>query len=194
MIDFLILFSIVLVIYQNIRENKFNSSNFANYIYRILFMVSADIFFDWVKVILIYKFSGFETKSLKRAAYELIAFQEKLKYNCFEANGSSSAHGPYCEKLEAFELTMVNVNQHSKYNKLIDQESVQCMELEHNVTVYCIFILSFIYNEMGLKVFCDIRFYLVVVSFLMLKHILRLIMANFLLQKLVKKDNDKKKV
>ena len=156
------MFSIVIVVYQNLITNKLNSNNFLVYLKRIGFLVFADIFFDWIKIILIYKYSGFEVNSLKVSSFEIAAFHEKLHNNAFtvfkltdsvENNLKSSASlkndlkTTYLLNLEKIEFEMVakDKNQYWKYNNILDYDVIMCMELENNVIIYCVFVSKALY-------------------------------------------------
>jgi len=111
---------------------------------RIGFLLSADIIFDWIKIILIYKYSGFEAKTLKRSSYEIALFHEKLRNNSFNPNLilRSTNKSIYQKNLESVELSMVSKDkaQYWKYNNILDYDVITCMELENNVIIYCVFV------------------------------------------------------
>ena len=138
----MLIFSILIVVYQNFQTNKLNANNFLIYLKRIGFLVIADVMFDWIKIVLIYKYSGFEAKTLKIASFEIALFHEKLRHNSFNSNGNRAFKNTYSMTLEKIELDMVGKDkaQYWKYNNILDFDVITCMELENNVIIYCVFV------------------------------------------------------
>ena len=139
---FVLVFSILFVLHKDIKSNKLNSNNFITYFERIIILLLADIIFDWIKDILIYKYSGFDNKTLKLVSFELAVFHEKLRKNSFQINGvAKSSFDLYANILEKTSLTIVDKSQYWMYNNILDYDVITCMELENNVIIYCVFVL-----------------------------------------------------
>jgi hypothetical protein len=152
-----LIFSIILVSYKNFNENKITAHNFLTYFWRVIFLLLSEIIFDWVKVILIHKFSGFDSKTLKNIAIELSIFHEKLRHNAFKkeenninfnkldiacdfSDNDKADEDVFFKQLQQFNLTFVGKSNYWKYNNILDIDVITSMELENNVIIYCIFV------------------------------------------------------
>ncbi len=141
---------------QNYFDNKLNSHNFIDYGFRVFFLILSEMIFDWLKDIIIFKLSLIKAKYLKSFTLELAVFHDKMKYNCFDPNGSKSNEptknpngtenylAEYFNIIENFKLKYLNKEKLEKYFGFIDFENLLTIELQHNVLVICIIVRTFL--------------------------------------------------
>lgn len=137
---------------QNYYDNKVNSHNFLEYGFRVLFLIISEIFFDWIKDIIIFKISFLNAKYLKNITLEIAVFHDKMKYNCFSiTNGSEKSSlkndnknknelVDYLNVLENYKLQYFNKDKLDKHLNYVDFENLLTIDLQHNVLVICIFV------------------------------------------------------
>ncbi len=128
---------------QSYFENKINSHNFIDYLYRIVFIIASDIVVCWIKSILVVKFSGVKASVLKLIALEISVFHEKMKYDCFNNNGvpANDSYSSYIKILENFSFSHINRDSWQKYSHLLDFDSILNLELRNNVVIPCVIVI-----------------------------------------------------
>ena len=127
---------------QNYNENKINSHNFIDYSYRIFFILASDVLVSWIKIILIYKFSGFKANTLKTISFEYSVLHEKLKFDCFNTNGKPSQQycSNYIKILENYNFLYINQNKWERYSNYLDFDSILNNEIRNNIIIPCVIV------------------------------------------------------
>lgn len=139
---------LALVVFQNYSENKFNSHNFVDYSYRVLFLVGSEIIFDWIKDVIIFKISTFKSNVIKTITFELVLYHEKLRHNSFNRNGngnnlntqdgaSMKSYLDYIDKADLKYLNNRHLHDHSRY---LDHDNILCVAMENNILIHCIIV------------------------------------------------------
>jgi hypothetical protein len=145
---FFVFFSLVFVIIQNYSDNKINSHNFVDYSYRIFFLILSEVLFDWIRNIIVFKVSDLKPSLIKLVTYELVLFHDKLKYNSYQINGAggnsevnSQEMTNYLKIIENENLKFINKKKEmNKYTKFLDLDNILMIQLQNNITVYCVIV------------------------------------------------------
>jgi len=195
---FTILSSLLLVGCENYVDNKINSHNFVNYIWRVFFIVMTEVCFDWMKGIVLLKISGLNPVLYKRFYFELAMFYEKSKRKCFRGlNGAErTANGLECNysrMLNDAEFTIINSQNTSDYASYLDADNLAAVEVGSNHMSFCILFTSFLIKNFGMGLF-TFNVFLVAMCLIMVRSVNSLIVSNLVIEKIEKYDNKNQKL
>ena len=156
---------------------------------RVFFFIGTEVCYDWLKGIIMLKVSNTSSINYKKFSFELAVFNEKCQYKCHkESNGIMSPDSSLCEymkQLQNYQFTMMNSKNNSYFSEFIDVENLAAIEAGSNNLTFCILFLAFILKSYGYQIFSRNSFF-IVLCLVLIRSINKLIISNFVIEKIVK--------
>lgn len=142
---FFVVTCVILVILQNYYDNKLNSHNCMDYLQKVLFLITSEVIFDWLRNIIIFKISDFKPNFIKTITYEICFYHDKLKYNCHNRNGacdkfSSEVLSNYVKSLDKISLEYISKSNFDRFSDILDYDDILCLVLQNNIIIYSIMV------------------------------------------------------
>lgn len=177
---FAMITGLFLVTLENFFQNKLNSHNYEYFIWRIFFIISTEVLFDWLKGSVLLKISNINPINYKKFYFELALFYEKCRYRCFnEINGRvKSENSQYIDKLQNYKFSIINSQNNSEYCGYIDDENLSAIEAGSNNLTFSILFLTFLLRFYESNIFC-LKSILIVLCLILIRSINKLIISNF---------------
>lgn len=180
---FFVMFSVLLVIIQNYCDNKINSHNFVDYSYRVFFLVASEVLFDWIKHIIVFKISELKPNLIKQLTLEMAIFHDRLRFKSYNSNGANTSihfeDSKYLKLIEREKLKFINKTELHKYSGFLDLDSILCIQMQNNILIYSIIILSFVYEKFHI---CTFKIIFLALVLLLLRKLLQCTFTNYILE------------
>jgi len=184
---FSIFAGLILVIFENYYQNKINSHNFLYYFTRVFYLIFAEMFFDWLKGIVMYKLSSLDSTYYKNFYFEIVMFHEKLKFNCFNNNGGKGLlknenYVEYVNKIEKYEFKVLLDDDVKGYSNCVEYDNLAAVKIGSTNITICILIISFILRNTNKIVFS--KMILIIIILIIIQRINRLIISNIAIRRI----------
>ncbi len=132
--NFFVLFNILITDYS---INQINNVKF--YFTRFFYLFFFEIIFDYIKDIIVFRISYFDTKILKYISYEIPLYYIKLK-------------GKFLTKEEEFlknkKLVIIGRQyEYDKFSSILSSDDIMCLTLQNGILIYCILIINSIFKS-----------------------------------------------
>ena len=175
--NFFVLFNILITDYS---INQINNVKF--YFTRFFYLFFFEIIFDYIKDIIVFRISYFDTKILKYISYEIPLYYMKLKRNLLTKEE---------EFLKDKKLLIIGRQyEYDKFSSILSADDIMCLTLQNGILIYCILIINSIFKT-NINI---IKFFILLISCEILREIIckgLLIYVKDFAEKHKKKMNEK---
>ena len=131
--NFFVLFNILITDYST---NQIN--NVKLYFTRFFYLFFFEIIFDYIKDIIVFRISYFDSKILKYISYEIPLYYIKLKENLLTKDE---------EFLKDKKLLIIGRQyEYDKFSSILSADDIMCLTLQNGILIYCILIINSIFK------------------------------------------------
>ena len=153
--NFFVLFNILITDYS---INQINNVKF--YFTRFFYLFFFEIIFDYIKDIIVFRISYFDTKILKYISYEIPLYYMKLKRNLLTKEE---------EFLKDKKLLIIGRQyEYDKFSSILSADDIMCLTLQNGILIYCILIINSIFKT-NINI---IKFFILLISCEILREII----------------------
>ncbi len=184
---FAMITGLFLVTLENFFQNKLNSHNYEYFFWRVFFIISTEVIFDWLKGSVLLKISNINPINYKKFYFELALFYEKCRYRCFkEINGIvENESSQYINKLQTYKFGIINSQNNSEYCGYLDDDNLSSIEAGSNNLTFSILFLTFLLRFYDSNIFC-LKTLLVILCLLLIRSINKSIISRFVVENIDK--------
>ena len=154
--NFFVLFNVLITDYST---NQINNVKF--YFTRFFYLFFFEIIFDYIKDIIVFRISYFDSKILKYISYEIPLYYIKLKENLLTKDE---------EFLKDKKLLIIGRQyKYDKFSSILSSDDIMCLTLQNGILIYCILIINSIFKKCKLN---NIIFFIILISCEILREII----------------------